>query len=128
MAKGGSQQSHPQLSLAVLTFGRRLAKQSPFRARVRNPEPVALGIALGIAAQFGHDHGEIASMLEGVAHTLVQEGGLQPATPQLWNGRRAGKQRNSLMNAQHSGGARLALKLGQKAQALVAGGRNGAEL
>jgi hypothetical protein len=59
-------------------------------------------------------------MVERIAHTLVKERRLQPTTPQLWNRRGAAKQCNPLMKTQHASGARLIVKLGKKAQTLLA--------
>ena len=69
------------------------------------PEPLTLGIALSIAARLGDRHRQIASMVAGVAVTLVKERCLQPTTPQLRNRARAAEQSNAIMNAQHTSSA-----------------------
>lgn len=53
--------------------------------------------------------------MEGVAHTLFKERGLQPAAAQLWNGCRTAEEGDSLMKAEHSGGTRFAVYRGKKA-------------
>ena len=102
-----------------------LGVQLPLRACVRNLEASALGIALGIAACCGDHHSQIASLIEGVAHSFLQEGGLQATPPQFWNGRRASEQRNFVMDAQYTGSASFAVNLGKKARTLVASGEDG---
>jgi hypothetical protein len=105
-----------------------LRVQLPLRACVCNLEASALGVALGITACCGDHHSQIASLIEGVAHSFLQEGGLQATPPQFWNGRRASEQRNSVMDAQHTGSASFAVNLGKKARTLVASGEDGAKL
>src|SRR5215831_12323678 len=61
----------------------RLTGQTPFRARVCDPEPFALGVALGVAARLRDHHRQLAAVIVGVAHTLSKERGLQPATAQF---------------------------------------------
>jgi hypothetical protein len=73
---------HPRMTGKVVVD---LVAQPPFCACVRDPEPLTLGIALRIAARLGDHHRQIASMIVGVAHTLVKERCLQPTTPQLRN-------------------------------------------
>ena len=67
-------------------------------------------------------------MVEGVAHTLSEERRLQPATAQVWNRGGTAEQRNPLMDAQHAGGAGFAVDLGEEAQTLLAGCRDGTDL
>jgi hypothetical protein len=67
-------------------------------------------------------------MVEGVAHTLVKKRSLQPTTPQLWDRRRAAKQRNFVMHTQHASGAGSAVNLSEKAHTLFACRSDGAEL
>lgn len=105
-----------------------LGVQLPLRACVRDLEASALGVALGIAACCGDHHGEIASVIESVAHSFLQEGVLQATPPQFWNGRRASEQRNFVMDAQHTGSAGFAVNFGKKARTLVARGEDGAKL
>ena len=47
--------------------------QLPLGARVCDAKSFALGIALGIAARFYGDHGQVASTIERVFHALMQE-------------------------------------------------------
>src|SRR5262249_1243525 len=54
----------------------RLTGQTPLRARVCDPEPFALGVALGVAARLRDHHRQLAAVVVGVAHTLSQERGL----------------------------------------------------
>ena len=105
-----------------------LRAQLPLRACVCDLEASALGVALGIAACCGDHHGEIASVIESVAHSFLQEGVLQATPPQFWNGRRASEQRNFVMDAQHTGSAGFAVNFGKKARTLVARGEDGAKL
>lgn len=100
----------------------------PLRSRVGNLEASALGVALGIAACCGDHHSEVASLIEGVAHSFLQQGGLQATPPQLWNGRSASEQRNLLVDAEHASGAGFAIDFGKKARTLLARGKDGAEL
>src|SRR5579863_3647256 len=99
-----------------------LRAQPPLGAGVGDPESFTFGIALGIAAGDGYHHGQIASVIEGVAHAFMKERGLQTATAQLWNRRRTAKQRNIVMHTQNAGGAGLAVNFGEKAWALLACG------
>jgi|ERR1700730_2973450 len=89
---------------------------------------ITLGIALGIAAWLCDHHRQIASMVEGVAHTLVKERCLQPTTPQLRNRSRAAEQSNAIMNAQHASGARFPVMFGEEAQTFLACCRYGTEI
>jgi hypothetical protein len=106
----------------------RLGIKLPLRSRVGNLEASALGVALGIAACCGDHHSEVASLIEGVAHSFLQQGGLEAASAELWNGRRASEQRNFVMDAQHTGSPRFAVNLSKKARTLVARGKDGAKL
>jgi hypothetical protein len=58
-------------------------------------EPFTLSVAMGIAARVRDHHRQIATVLEGVAHTSVKQRCLQPATPQLGDRGRAAEQSNS---------------------------------
>ena len=49
-----------------------LGIQLPLGACVCDAEAVALGIALGVAARHGHHHGQIAPMIESVAHSFLE--------------------------------------------------------
>jgi hypothetical protein len=59
-------------------------------------------------------------MVKSVSHTFLKERRLQSTTPHLWNCRRAGEQRNSLMNTEHASSGQFAVKLGEEAQTLFA--------
>ena len=98
----------------------RLGAQLPLCACICDSEPLTLGIALGIAARLYDDHRQVASMIEGVAHTLMQERCLQPTPPQLGNRSRAAEQSNSIMNAQHASGTRFSVMFGEEAQTVRA--------
>src|SRR5579872_194404 len=65
--------------------------------------------------------------MEGVAHALLQERGLQATPAQLWDSGRTAEERHAVMNTEHAGSARFAVQLGQEAQTL-ARGRNRAGL
>src|SRR5215467_397973 len=67
-------------------------------------------------------------MVEGIAHAFFEQCRLQPATSQLWNCCRTGEQRHSAVEAKRAGGTRLAIKLGEEAQTLLARRRNDAGL
>jgi len=105
-----------------------LGAQPPFCTGVRDPEPLTLGIALGIAARLCDHHRKIASAVEGVVHTLVKERRLQPTTPQLRNRSRAAEQSNAIMNAQHASGTRFPVMFGEEAQTVPARRRYGTEI
>ena len=59
-------------------------------------------------------------MVEGVAHTLFKERGLQPTTAQFWNRSRTAEKRNSVMHAQDTSGAGFTVNLSEKAHTLLA--------
>lgn len=109
--------------LAVPLCRNLLAKKAPFRAGIGNAEAFPLGITMRITAWLGHKHGEVTTMRDGVAHALVQEGGLQAAMAQFGNCRRSGKQRNPAVDAEHTGSPRFSIKFGQEAHAIGARGR-----
>ena len=77
-------------------------------------------IALGIATRHGHHDCQIASVLEGIAHSLVKERCLQSAAPQLWNRRRAAKKGDFVIYRQHASSAGFTVNLSQKAWTILA--------
>jgi len=77
-------------------------------------EAVAFGVALGAAAWFGHHHREVASVFTRVAHALVQESRLQSAAPQFGHGGSAAEQSYTVMHAEQTGRAGLAIDLCEK--------------
>src|SRR5262249_46272194 len=106
----------------------RLTAQAPFFACVRNPETLTLSIALGTAARLSDHYCQVASMVKGVAHTLVKERCLQPTMPQLRNCSRAAEQSDAVVDAQHASGARFSLVFSKKAHTALARGRDGTEV
>jgi hypothetical protein len=67
-------------------------------------------------------------MFKGVAHALFEERRLQSAPAHLGNCSGTGQQSDSVMNKKRSGGARLAVELGEKTRTLPARRRNDADL
>ena len=87
-------------------------------------------MAWGLATPSGlsHHHGQVASLFEGIPHSFLQQGCLQSAPPQLRHCGRTAEQRHAIMQAQHSGSARLSVNLSQEARSLLARNAKGAHL
>jgi hypothetical protein len=102
--------------------------QPPLRARVRNTEPTALRIALRLAADLRHHHGQLTALRNGIAHASLQQSRLQPAPAHLRNRRGPAEDRHSFMQTQRARGARLPIQLGEKTHTVLARRRKRAKL
>ena len=97
-----------------------LRAQLPLGSGVGDTESFALRVALGIAAGQRDHHGDVASVLYGIAHTLVEERGLQPAPAKFGNSCGSSKEGDALMQAKNPGSARFGIDLGEEAHATLA--------
>lgn len=102
--------------------------QAPFCAGVGDVESFALGITLRIAARLRDHHGQIASVAKSVRHARFEQRGLQPAPPHLRDRGGAAEQCDAIIEAQHASRAGGSITFGKKAQTLLTGGDDGAEI
>ena len=63
-----------------------LVQQLPLGSGVGDTESLALGVALGFAAGKGTHHGEIALVVECVAHPFLKKCGLEPTASKFGDG------------------------------------------